>query len=201
VKLYTVIVIAFSNNHYGLTTSHLWSKPLGDHPLHLHILRLRLTRTIPSRMRARGEQVGRGRGDEAQHRCNAVVGFWDIHNRLGRVQHGHLGRGNNEHWSARHPAHIHVFVQRGKCNRNRSPDRHAHHEIQRRKEIPSINMRDIRYYTHSCSIFIVLVLSTMFATRTLRKKRWQHAYASQHQTQSENSSTTIYFPTVMWSEL
>jgi len=39
----------------------------------------------------------------------------------------------------------------------------------------------------------------MFTIRTLRKKRWQHAYASQHQTRSENSSTTICSQTATWN--
>jgi len=37
-------------------------------------------------------------------------------------------------------------------------------------------------------------------TRILRKKQLQHAYASQHQTQSENNSTTTYFQIAMWNE-
>ena len=36
--------------------------------------------------------------------------------------------------------------------------------------------------------------------RILRKKRSQHAYASQHQTPLENSSITIFSRKVMWSE-
>jgi len=40
----------------------------------------------------------------------------------------------------------------------------------------------------------------MYTTRILRRKRLQHAYASQHQTQSENNSTTTYLRTAMWNE-
>jgi len=39
----------------------------------------------------------------------------------------------------------------------------------------------------------------MYTTLTL-KKRLQHAYASQHQTQSENSSITTYLPMAMLNE-
>jgi len=37
-------------------------------------------------------------------------------------------------------------------------------------------------------------------SRILRRKRLQHAYASQHQTQSKNSSITIYLQTAMSNE-